>query len=462
MKDIKLRKVINKINDINSNPEEDDLIIKENDDLEDLFIEGKANPFKINLTKAFMYLDEHYILTTFIKLFFGIIIIFIPIIVFFLISLLDLSSKNDFIFFPCFLSLTLILGLLFILLVVKIGEACQISGFLIYTWERKNIFRIINSLFTGAILLWLLFYFENFYMWFDLLKEKVAQTNSSDSAQSFNKGTYTQRILFILNFWDLGKDSNQEYIHKKLDYFEYEDSVFTEFHDYLNKIFIPIIFFGCFNLFKLIFFRYRKMFLSLIFHILIVFISFFIMYYSNDTDNKDKSDEREYFTHVDCKYIELISYLLIILVLILKSFMSYLKLIKKKYISQKKDNNKLMTIIAIIFFLINFSGYALLISDLVFISFDQIDQNLGIERYYKYWNLFYMGLALILFGYTFSFGHYFFNLIFYPVSYEISPHDKRNSFYIKSSGTIIETKENMFPKRPSQSHKHINLIFDKI
>ena len=59
MKDIKLRKVINKINDINSNPEEDDLIIKENDDLEDLFIEGKANPFKINLTKAFMYLDEH-------------------------------------------------------------------------------------------------------------------------------------------------------------------------------------------------------------------------------------------------------------------------------------------------------------------------------------------------------------------------------------------------------------------
>ena len=36
MKDIKLRKVINKINDINSNPEEDDLIIKENDDLEDL------------------------------------------------------------------------------------------------------------------------------------------------------------------------------------------------------------------------------------------------------------------------------------------------------------------------------------------------------------------------------------------------------------------------------------------
>ena len=149
-----------------------------------------------------MYLDEHYILTTFIKLFFGIIILFIPIIVFFIISIMNYSSKNEYIFFPCILSLSLILGLLFILLVVKIGEACQINGFLIYTWERKNVFQIINTLFTGAILLWLFFLSENLHIWFNLLKEKVAQTNSSDSSQSFSKGTYTQRILFILNFWD--------------------------------------------------------------------------------------------------------------------------------------------------------------------------------------------------------------------------------------------------------------------
>ena len=141
--------------------------------------------------------------------------------------------------------------------------------------------------------------------------------------------------------------------------------------------------------------------------------------------------------------------------------MMYFKLIKKKYISKKKDNNKFMTIISLISFLISFSGYALLTSDISFMCFDDINEDLPIEKFNKYWNLLYISLGMILFGYVFILGHTFFNLVFYPVAYEITPHDIKNKFYVKSSGTIIETKENMNPKT-SYSHKQINLIFDKI
>ena len=120
-----------------------------------------------------------------------------------------------------------------------------------------------------------------------------------------------------------------------------------------------------------------------------------------------------------------------------------------------------MTIISLISFLISFSGYALLTSDISFMCFDDINEDLPIEKYNKYWNLLYISLGMILFGYVFILGHTFFNLVFYPVAYEITPHDIKNKFYVKSSGTIIETKENMNPKT-SYSHKQINLIFDKI
>ena len=84
MKGIQLRNVIkemNDVSDINDNiNEEDDLLIKDKDEYiyEDLFVEGKSTNFKINMAKSFIYLDEHYILTTFLKLFFGIIFLFIP------------------------------------------------------------------------------------------------------------------------------------------------------------------------------------------------------------------------------------------------------------------------------------------------------------------------------------------------------------------------------------------------
>ena len=143
--------------------------------------------------------------------------------------------------------------------------------------------------------------------------------------------------------------------------------------------------------------------------------------------------------------------------------MMYLKLIKKKYISQKKELNKLTTIISVFSFLTCLSGYSLLICDIILLSFNKIDQNLSIKNYENYWNLFWMSLCLIFFGYAFIFGHYFFNLIYYPVAYEISPHDLKNKFYIRCSGTIIETKGNMNMKlKYSLSQKQFDTLYHKI
>ena len=103
--DIKLRKVMNKINDINNNSEEEnDLLIKEKDDIEDLFIEGKSTNIKIKLAKQFIFLDEHYIFTAFLKLFFGIITIFLPLIFIFIFAFIitEYSEKNNYIFFSLF------------------------------------------------------------------------------------------------------------------------------------------------------------------------------------------------------------------------------------------------------------------------------------------------------------------------------------------------------------------------
>ena len=458
-KDIQLRNVINKINDINNNiNEEDDLLIKEKDEdnFEDLFIEGKTNTFKLSMAKQFIYLDEHYILTIFIKLILGIIFIFVPLLLIIIFSLLDFSEKNNYIFFPCFISISIILGSLLVLLVIKIDEACQINGLLIYTWERKNIFKIVNSILNCLFLLWVLFLCENLIKWFNLLKEKVAQSNLASSPQLFNKGSYTQRILFILFFWDLEKDSDGEYIHKKLEFFEYEDSVFSEFHENIKSLFTPAILLGFYNLFKFIFIKNNKKILSFLLSLVILFISFFIMFYPiKDNDSKSTTETEPYFSNDDCKYIEFICYVLIISLLIIKSFFMHLKLIKKKYISFKKiKKSKTLTVISIFFFLINVSGYALLISVIIFLAFDKIDQNLAIEKYEEYWNLIFMALGLILLGYAFIFGHHIFDLIYYPIAYEISPHTLKNSFYINNSGTIIETKKAKF--KFSQSQKQVN------
>ena len=470
MKDIRLKKERYKLNSISLTKEEEfDTLVKSKFEIyDDLFIEGKSNTFKINMAKQFNYLDNHFIFTTFLKFFFGIIALFFPLLFIIICSVIDFSEKNNYIFFPCFISLSIILFSLLVLLIIKLGESCEISGLLIYSWERKNIFKIADFIVKGCFLLWFLFACENFIKWYNLSKEKVAQSSSNGYSQIFDKGTYTERILFILFFWDLEKDNNGEYIHTKMEYFEYEDSVFIEFHNYILNLFLPILLLSLFDLLKIIFFKSNKFLLSLFLNLVVIFISLFnIFFFKNDNDNTNekKSDyNNNYFPNTKCKYFEVIAYFLLILLLVIKSFFAYLKILQKKYISRKKKSNKIMKVISIISFLINLIGYIFFNLIIFILTFKKIDQNFEIESYRHYWVLIYISVCLILFGYSFIFGHCIFYLIYYPIAYEISPHRLKDQFYTKGSGTIIENKEilNYNKYRSSKSTKELKTIFPNI
>ena len=440
MREMQIR---NTINEIDEREEQCQLVNEDENSIGNVLIEGKINDFKIKIIKQLHYFEEHFIINILLKLFFGVIILVIPFICMIIFNIINFSEKSNFFFFPYFITLSSMIGCLMILLVIKIGENCQMNGLIIYTWERKNIFKIINSIIIGFYLLWFVFICEKFTNVYNLLKEKVAQTSMKEtSTQLFNKGSYTLRILFILFFWDTEKDNDKEYIHKNLDYFEYEESVLSEFHSYIQSLILPIIFISFHYIFKIIFFKSRKEFLFFIFNIIVVFQSFFIIFYPIEKKEDDNVLKEEYFSNVRCKYIELIAYLLIILILMITSFKEHIiKLIRKKYYP-KKGNKKISIIIVISSFIINFIGYILIIILLFFFSFDKIDETMKIEKYQYYWIFIYLSIALILIGYSFLFGHYCYNLIYYPVSYEITPHALKNDFYTKCSGKLIESEVN--------------------
>lgn len=448
MREMKIKNIITESNELN----DEELIIEDSNDqinndenlLGKVLIEGKVNNFKLRLIKEFIYLEKHYILSAFIKLIFGIIILFLPFICIIIFNSIDFSDKNKYIFFPYFISLCTILGALTILLVIKIGEGCQMYGIIIYTWERKNIFRIINSIIIGLFLLWIFFILEYFSKSYNLLSEKVGQTSTKEfSTKLFNKGSFTLRILFILFFWDTGKDKNGKYLHEAIEYFEYEDSVLSEFNGYIQLLNIPILLLSLYVLFKIIFFKNRKQFLLLLLNILITFQGFYLIIYP--IKNKDSASNEEYFSNSNCKYVELIVYLSIIILLIFGNFKEYIIKFNRRNYFTKKENDKYYNIVIIIIigsFVINIIGYIFAIVLLFLFVFDKINENLKVQRYHLYWAFIYLIISFILFGHSFIFGHYCFNLIFYPISYEILPHPIKNEFYTKCSEKLIESTDN--------------------
>ena len=453
----------NAINDEEENDQnEEDLIInEEKDNLGNVLVEGKLNTFKLRLLKQFNYFEDHYNINALIKLILGLIILTLPFMCIIVFNNINFSEKNNFIFFPYFISLSIVLGALMILLIIKIGEACQMYGIIIYTWERKSIFRIINSIVIGFFLLWFFFICEKFTKSYNLLKEKVAQTSIKEtSTKLFNRGSYTLRILFILFFWDTEKDANNNIIHKLLEYFEYEESLLYDFNSYIQSLLIPILFITFYNLFRFIFFKDRKKHLFFVFNILVIIQSFYIIFYPiNNEDKEHNVFNEEYFSNTNCKYFELIIYLIMILILIFLSFKQYiLKLIRKKYYPKKQKKKKIF-IISIIFtsFLINLIGYILIIILLFKFAFDKIDENLKVEEYQFYWLFIYLAISFVLFGYSFIFGHFCFNLIYYPISYETTPHPIKNEFYTKCSGKLIEYS-NKYSSRFRSSRKSFDVL----
>ena len=448
MREMKFKKIIN-----DEEKDENELLYKEEDNSGNVLIEGKINEFKVKIIKQFKYFEEHYIINALLKLLFGLVIVALPFICILILISINFSEKNNYFFVPYFISVCLMIGALMILLVIKIGEGCQMYGIIIYSWERKNIFKIFNSIIIGFHLLWFFFLCEKYGKSFNLLKEKVAQISMKESTTKlFNKGSYTLRILFILFFWDSEKNQEGDYIHENLDFFDYEESVFTEFHSNIQFLLIPIIFLSFYNLFKIIFFKESKQIVVFsLLNILIAFQSFYIIFYPMEAEDNTNNDD--YFSNTNCKYFELIIYIAIIILLIIESFyLHIIKLIRKKYFPKTKDEKpNIIIIISILSFLINLVGYIIIIILLFSFSFDKINENLKIDVYHHYWLMIYISLTLIFFGYSFVFGHYSYNLIYYPISYETTPHNKRNEFYTKCSGKLIETDENSKIKHSRKS-----------
>jgi hypothetical protein len=460
MREMKLKNIIN-----DEEKDENELLYKEENNLGNVLIEGKINEFKVKIIKQFNYFEEHYIINALLKLLFGLVILALPFICIIIFISINFSEKNNYFFLPYFISVCLIIGTLMILLVIKLGEGCQMYGIIIYSWERKNLFKIFNSIIIGFHLLWFFFLCEKYAKSFNLLKEKVAQISMKESTTKlFNKGSYTLRILFILFFWDSEKNKEGFYIHQNLDYFDYEEYVFSEFHSYIQFLLIPIIFLSFYHLFKIIFFKESKQILFLILNILIAFQSFYIIFYPMEIKEDDFNEN--YFSNTNCKYFELIVYISIIILLIIQSFyLHIIKLIRKKYFPRKiikeKEKEKryiIIIIISILSFLINLVGYIIIIILIFSFSFDEINERLKIDEYHHYWLLIYISLTLIFFGYSFVFGHYSYNLIYYPISYETTPHDLKNEFYAKCSGKLIENDENSKIRLSKKSFDKLNSL----
>ena len=419
--------------------------IKKCHSLNKYFVNHKnISPFKLKLIKDIHFMDKKIKLFTFLKFCLGFIILVIPlfIIIYFICS--DYSIMSKYIFFPYFLSLSLVMGSFLILLVIRLGDACRNYGIFIVSWERIYIFKILKLIMTGLFLLWLLFLCEEFIINFNLLREKVAQSNNKEDSSSkiFDKGTYSIRLLFILFLWDTEKNEKGSYNHDKIGYFEYEGTFFKDFHYSLSKLLIPIMCLCFFYLLKIFFIKTKR---EIIYGILFFFSIFKCLYFlinkpskeeTNDEDNKDH--EEIYFKNNKGKYLEIIPMTIIILILIVLNFKRcIIDLRRKKFYSyHTKKKNNFVFYMVVTSFVLNTLGYLLFLFLLYLMYFKEIKSDFSISTYKKYWGMIYISFSFILIGYSFPFGDYCFKLIYYPTAYETYDHDLKNQFYIKSSGNL--------------------------
>ena len=385
-------------------------------------------PFKLWLVDNFNYFDEHYTLTTLIKFFFGFIILVVPLICMIIFTLIDFEEKKKYFLFPYFITVCFVLGFLIILFIIKLCESCQTHGITIFTWERKNLFNILNAIFLFICVLWLLFFNETFLTNFEVLKERVSQVSDNSNVEVIT-GSYTLRILFILFFWDSRE-------HDYLETFEFEETTFfKQLHSLFDRLLIPVIFYCCIILIKNIIFNNDKYYLYIVLRVLVLFQSIFFMLYFNSGAETEKDESKKSFSfgNTGCKYFELIIYILMIIVLVILSFKQYvINLLHKKYYpSLTKEKNNITIVLCLTSFTFCLLGYSLLTYLIFSLTFTEIKSELYMDYYIRNWVIIYLILFLLANGYSFIFGNYIYNLIFYPVSYEKSPHIIKNEFYVK-------------------------------
>jgi hypothetical protein len=347
------------------------------------------------------------------------------------------------------------MGSLLIILVIKIGDVCRTYGILIVSWERKYMFKIIKLISIGLFCLWFLFLCEEFVNNFNLLKEKVAQSNNKEnSSKIFNEGSYMIRLLFILLFWDTEKNEKGVYSHQKIGYFEYESNFFNDFHSSLKQLLTPIISLCFFYLIKVFFIKTKNEIIYSILLFLILFESFYFLFYSptSEDDSKIEQDNntflqeeenKEYFKNNKIKYLEIIPLTIIIILFIVLNFKRcIIDLIHQKfYPYHTKSKNNFIFCLVIFSFVINIFGHFIFLFVLYSMYFRTINENLSINTYNNYWAMIYISICLILIGYSYPFGNYCFKLMYYPTAYETFGHVLKNENYIYKSQKKVKDKE---------------------
>ena len=409
---------------------------------------------KLSLLNGIYYLDNHIKFFSFLKFFFGFIFLILPLLSIIYIVYLVNTDKNKFIFFPFFVSICLINCSLLVFVVIKINDSCRMFGILTLSYERIYNFKIIKFIFVNFFIIWFLFILENFVNNYNLLKEKVAQSRSKEIfSRIFNEGTYILRLLFIFLFWDLEKNKDNKYIHDYIGYFEYEDKFFTDFNNIFIKLFIPIITFSACGILKIIFIKTSRGLVYIILFVVIIFFSFYIYFFDifskGFDDNKIKEETEEYFKRSNSKYFEIIPITIIILILIiLNTKLCLVDLMHKKYYSyQNKSKNNFIAFLVICYFILNTSGYALLLYILYNLFFIEITPLFSIKDFNLYWFLIYLALLLIFTGYAFPFGHYYFKLLYHSTAFECFNHYIKNDFYINSSGNLKKASGKIYQKK---------------
>ena len=330
------------------------------------------------------------------------------------------------------------MGSFTIILVIKLGDACRNYGLFIVSWERINLFKILKLIMTSLFILWFLFLCEEFIINFNVLKEKVAQSNNRESStRIFNEGTYSIRLLFILFLWDTEKNNNG-YIHDKIGYFEYEGTFFNDFHYSLSRLLIPIVCLCFFYLAKIIFIRTKREILYCILFIMTLFKCFYFLLNKPEKKESNNEENVEYFRNNKGKYLEIIPTTIIIIIFIVLNFKRCIidLLHKKFYAYNKKEKNNFIFYTVIISFIFNTLGYLLFLLLLHLMYFKTINADFSIDLYRKYWAMIFISFSLILIGYSFPFGNYCFKLMYYPTAYETYDHLLKSEFYINCSGNL--------------------------
>ena len=411
-----------------------------------------ASPLRLSLEKGIFFFDTHIKFFSLVKFFLGFIILVIPLLSIIFIVYKDIYDKNKYIFFPFFISVSLVSCSLLIYVVIKLNDSCRRFGILSLSYERIYNLKIIKLILANFFLFWLLFILENFVISFNLLKEKVTQSKDKViTSKKFNEGTYIIRLLFIFLFWDLEKDKNDEYIYKHIGYFEYEDSFFEDFQLAFNKLLIPIISFCACGIIKIFFIKTKRGFLYIILYLVTIVSSFYIYFYDIVKDRlnqKNKEENEEYFKESNYKYMEIIPISIICILLIILNFkICVIDLVHNKYYSYiDKSRNNFVVFLVLASFILNTLGYLLFLFVLFNLYLRKIEPDFSIESFNRFWIMIYLSVFFILLGYAFPFGHYYFKLLYHSTAFECFDHLLKNKFYINFSGNLRKSS-GLFQKR---------------